>query len=103
LNTWEGEGVPPQPHGYAGLFHFALVYSNRKQLAQTVQTLRDAGYPIDGASDHGVSEAIYLTDMDGIGVELYFDRPKSEWEYEVDGSIRMYTKPLDMKSLMAEL
>lgn len=103
LNTWEGEGVPPQPHGYAGLYHFAILYPTRKKLAEAVDRLLQAGYPLDGASDHGVSEAIYLRDQDGIGIELYSDRPRSAWKKTPDGMIAMTTGPLDMQSLMQEL
>lgn len=87
----------------AGLFHTALLYPTRKDLATIVKRLMDAGYPISGASDHGVSEAIYLDDPDGNGVELYCDRPREDWEYNEDGSIHMVTEPLDMDSLLDDL
>jgi len=103
LNTWQGKGVPPQPDGYAGLYHFAILFPSRKELAQALKHLSDAGYPITGASDHGVSEAIYLDDPDGIGVELYADRPRSEWEVKNDGQVEMITAPLDLDNLLAEL
>jgi catechol 2,3-dioxygenase len=103
LNTWAGEGVSPQPAGYAGLYHFALVYPTRKALARIVDRLMKAGYIIDGASDHGVSEAVYLRDPDGIGVELYVDRPKGEWSYSKDGDLQMQSLPLSLESLLREL
>lgn len=103
LNTWAGEGVSPQPQDTAGLYHFALLYPSRKELAKTLKKIIDTHYPLEGMSDHGVSEAIYLRDPDGIGVELYVDRPKEEWKVDAKGSIEMVTKPLDLNSLMGEL
>lgn len=103
LNTWQSKGGPPAPKRSAGLFHTALLYPTRKDLAAIVKRLMDAGYPISGASDHGVSEAIYLDDPDGNGVELYCDRPKNEWQYHDDGSIHMVTEPLDMDDLLSEI
>ena len=103
LNTWQSKNAPPAPKRSAGLFHTAILYPTRKDLAAAVQRLIDEGYPISGASDHGVSEAVYLDDPDGNGVELYCDRPKEEWKYEEDGSIHMVTEPLDMDSLLGEL
>ena len=101
LNTWQGVGVPPAPAGHAGLYHVAILYPTRVALATALRRLVDAGYPITGFADHGVSEAIYLDDPDGNGVELYVDRPKSEWTYSADGSIAMVTEPLDVASLLA--
>lgn len=103
LNTWHSKGAPPAPERSAGLFHTAFLYPDRKDLAVIVKRLIDTGYPISGASDHGVSEAIYLNDPDGNGVELYRDRPKEEWTYQEDGSIEMVTHPLDMSDLLSEL
>lgn len=103
LNTWQSKGAPPAPRRSAGLFHTAFLYPSRKDLAFIVQRLMDNGYPISGASDHGVSEAIYLDDPDGNGVELYRDRPKEEWVYHNDGSIHMVTEPLNLDDLLAEL
>ncbi len=103
LNTWAGKGVPPQPKGYAGLYHFAILFPTRRELAAVLQRVIDAKYPATGFSDHGVSEAIYLDDPDGIGVELYFDRPKEEWGRNPDGSVAMKSEPLDLQSLLAEL
>lgn len=102
LNTWAGKGVPPAPHGYAGMYHVAFLYPTRKELAVVVRRLVDAGYVLDGASDHGVSEAIYLTDPDGNGVELYADRPRETWTVSNDGMVEMVSKPLDIDALLAE-
>lgn len=101
LNTWAGKGVPPAPSGHAGLYHFAILYPNRKELAKTLQRLLDANYPIDGASDHGVSVAIYLRDPDQIGIELYADRPRDQWPKQ-GNEIVMTTKSLDVDTLLAE-
>ncbi|MFD2533133.1 VOC family protein [Gracilimonas halophila] len=103
LNTWQSKGAPPAPKRSAGLFHTAILYPSRKDLAEILQRLMDAGYPISGASDHGVSEAIYLDDPDENGVELYHDRPKSEWPRTNDGSIEMYTRGLDIQDLLGDL
>lgn len=103
LNTWHSKGGPPAPRNSAGLYHTAILYPTRKDLAKILQRLIDEGYPISGASDHGVSEAIYLNDPDGNGVELYRDRPRDEWEYNGDGSVRMVTRPLDLENLLQEL
>ena len=100
LNTWQGAGVPPQPVGYAGLYHFAILFPTRTELARVLQRLLDAGYPLTGAADHGVSEAIYLQDPDNIGVELYVDRPRTEWPLRPDGSLEMFTKALDLDELL---
>lgn len=103
LNIWHSKGGPPAPRNSAGLYHTAILLPTRKDLAEIVQRLIDEEYPIDGASDHGVSEAIYLTDPDGNGVELYRDRPREKWEYAEDGSVKMVTKPLDVQDLLKEL
>lgn len=103
LNTWQSEGGPPAPQNAVGLFHTAFLYPTRTDLARIVKRLIDHGYPISGASDHGVSEAIYLRDPDGNGVELYRDRPKEEWKYRSDGTIEMTTQALDMDDLLREL
>ena len=102
LNTWESRGGSPPPPGTTGLFHAAFRFPDRRSLGQAVQRVIDAGIPLDGASDHGVSEAIYLRDPDGNGVELYRDRPHSEWPRAVDGTIAMHTRPLDLENLLAE-
>jgi catechol 2,3-dioxygenase len=103
LNTWAGKGVTPPPKGHSGLFHFAILFPNRKELAQILKRLIDANYPITGTADHGVSEAIYLNDPDGIGVELYSDRPRSKWKVKNDGEVEMITERLDINSLLKEL
>jgi len=102
LNTWAGRGAPPPPRGTTGLYHFAILYPDRKALAGAVRRVLDAGVPLEGAADHGVSEAIYLRDPDGNGVELYRDRPESEWPRAADGAIAMSTRALDVESLLAE-
>lgn len=103
LNVWAGEGAPPPPKGTTGLYHFAILYPSRKELAKALRSLMEAGYPLGGASDHGVSEAIYLNDPDGIGVELYADRPEGEWPRNTEGGIEMSTKALDLAALLAEI
>jgi catechol 2,3-dioxygenase len=103
LNTWAGRGVPPAPQRAAGLFHLAILYPERRELAKALRGLVDAGYPLDGASDHGVSEALYLRDPDDNGVELYCDRPREEWPHDRDGGLAMVTRPLDLGGLLAEL
>lgn len=103
LNTWHSKGGRPAPRNSAGLYHTAILYPARKDLAVILQRLIEADYPISGASDHGVSEAIYLEDPDGNGVELYRDRPRSQWEYREDGSVEMVTHPLDLQDLLKEL
>ena len=102
LNTWESRGGSPPPRGTTGLFHVAIRYPTRALLADAVRRVRDAGVPIDGASDHGVSEAIYLRDPDGNGVELMCDRPREEWPRHPDGSFVMLLKPLDLEALLSE-
>ena len=103
LNTWAGRNVPPAPRKAAGLFHLAILYPERRELAKALRALVDAEYPLDGASDHGVSEALYLRDPDDNGVELYWDRPKEEWPYDENGGLAMVTERLDLKGLLAEL
>lgn len=103
LNTWQSKGAPPSPKYSTGLFHVAFVYDDRRDLAVIVKRLLDNDYTIDGASDHGVSEAIYLRDPDNNGVELYWDKPQSEWPGDPDGSLSMITQPLDLKELLSEL
>jgi catechol 2,3-dioxygenase len=102
LNTWESKGAGPPPPNTTGLFHTAIRFPDRKTLAQAVKRVLDAGIPLTGASDHGVSEAIYLRDPDDNGVELYRDRPKEEWPTGPDGELTMYTRPLDVAALLAE-
>lgn len=103
LNVWESKGGTPPPPGHTGLFHFAILYPDRKSLAEVLKQLIDKNYPLDGASDHGVSEALYLTDPDGNGVELYVDRPESEWPKDTNGGLEMITKRLDLNNLLKEL
>ncbi|MBD0295020.1 MAG: VOC family protein [Bacteroidota bacterium] len=103
LNTWYSKNAPPAPVRSAGLFHTAILYPTRKDLAIAFKRLMDAEYPITGASDHGVSEAIYLNDPDQNGVELYWDKPREQWPQKPDGSIDMYTQALDLRSLLREV
>jgi len=103
LNTWAGVGASPPPEGHTGLYHFAILFPTRKDLALALKRVQDAGYPILGASDHGVSEAVYLKDPDGIGVELYWDRSKEEWRKKDDGTVEMMTIKLNLEELLSEL
>ena len=102
LNTWHSKGAGPAPLESAGLYHFAILYPDRRQLAVAVKRVLDSGWGIDGAADHGVSEAVYLHDPDGNGIELYRDRDRSEWSVAPDGSLEMVTEPLDLQDLLAE-
>ena len=102
LNTWDSRGGEPPPRGSTGLYHFAIRYPDRASLGDALRRLRDAKVPIEGASDHGVSEALYLTDPDGNGLELYRDRPREEWPRATDGTLQMVTAPLDLQSLLNE-
>ena len=99
LNTWESAGGPPPPPGATGLYHLAILYPTRTELGDALRRLRKAGIPLEGASDHGVSEALYLRDPDDNGVELYWDRPKQEWPRTRDGELAMFTRPLDLDAL----
>jgi catechol 2,3-dioxygenase len=99
LNTWESQGGNPPPQGTTGLYHFAIRYADRAALGDALLRLHNAGVPLDGASDHGVSEALYLHDPDGNGIELYWDRPRAQWPREADGTLKMVTERLDLKSL----
>lgn len=103
LNTWYSKDGSPPPQTSTGLFHTAILYPTRKDLAAIFRRLQEANYPLSGAADHGVSEAIYLADPDKNGVELYWDRPKELWPTKPDGSLEMYTRPLDFESLVKEL
>jgi catechol 2,3-dioxygenase len=101
LNTWESRGAPRPPRGTTGLYHVAIRFPDRKALAQAVRRVLEAQIPLEGASDHGVSEAIYLRDPDGNGIELYRDRPREQWPRH-DGGIAMVTEPLDLAALLRE-
>jgi catechol 2,3-dioxygenase len=101
LNTWESRGGSPPPAGSTGLYHFAIRYPDRAALGEALRRLEDAGVRLDGAGDHGVSEALYLHDPDGNGLELYWDRPRAEWPRAADGTLQMYTERLDLASLRA--
>ncbi len=103
LNTWYSKNAAPAPQHAAGLFHSAIVYPRRKDLAFILKRLLDAGYPLTGMADHGVSEAIYLNDPDGNGVELYWDKPKDQWPRDGDGNLMMGTDALDANGLLNEL
>ncbi|HVH11310.1 MAG TPA: VOC family protein [Gemmatimonadales bacterium] len=102
LNTWAGHGAPAPPPGTTGLYHFAILYPDRRALAGVVHRVLAARVPLEGAADHGVSEAIYLRDPDGNGVELYRDRPEAEWPRAADGRLVMHTRPLDVAALLRE-
>jgi catechol 2,3-dioxygenase len=102
LNTWESKGGSPPAPGTTGLYHLAILYPNRQELAAALRRLTAAGIPLDGASDHGVSEALYLRDPDDNGVELYRDRRKDEWPRTPDGRMTLFTKPLDLRDLLRE-
>jgi catechol 2,3-dioxygenase len=103
LNTWESAGGSPPPPRSTGLYHLAILYPTRPLLADALQRVLDAGIELDGASDHGVSEALYLRDPDDNGVELYRDRPPGEWPRAADGSLAMFTRALDLDALLKEL
>jgi len=102
LNTWESKGGSPPPPGTTGLYHVAVRFPDRQTLAAALRRVLDAGIPLQGASDHGVSEAIYLADPDGNGVELYCDRPREEWPGADAEGVTMFTRPLDLHGLLAE-
>jgi len=102
LNTWYSKGAGPAPQNTCGLFHTAILYSTRKELAIALQQILNANYPLTGASDHGVSEAIYLDDPDGNGVEIYWDKPRSNWPVDAAGNLVMVTDPLDLQDLLKE-
>jgi catechol 2,3-dioxygenase len=102
LNTWESRGGSPPAPGTTGLYHLAILYPTRAQLADALRRLVEAKISLDGASDHGVSEALYLRDPDDNGVELYWDRPKEQWPLTADGKLAMFTRRLDLMDLLAE-
>jgi catechol 2,3-dioxygenase len=103
LNTWESRGGSPPPLGTTGLYHLAILYPTRAALADALRRLIEANVPLEGASDHGVSEALYLRDPDDNGVELYWDRPKEKWPRTAEGELAMVTEPLDLRDLLREL
>jgi catechol 2,3-dioxygenase len=102
LNTWYSKNAPPAPQRACGLFHTAILYPTRKDLAIALKRLVEAGYPLTGASDHGVSEALYLDDPDGNGVELYWDKPREKWPMDAGGNLQMITEQLDLDDLLRE-
>lgn len=102
LNTWESSGGTPPAAGTTGLYHLAIVYPTRAELGDALRRLLKAGVPLDGAADHGVSQALYLRDPDGNGVELYWDRPESEWPRTSGGELAMFTRPLDLRNLLEQ-
>ncbi len=102
LNTWESAGARPPPPGHTGLYHSAFLYPDRASLGAVLQRVLDAGITLDGAADHGVSEAVYLRDPDQNGVELYRDRPRDEWPRDADGTLSMSNAPLDIPALLAD-
>lgn len=102
LNTWHSKGAGPAPENAPGLYHTAILYPTRKDLGTILKRLLEAKYPLTGASDHGVSEALYLDDPDGNGVELYWDKPKEEWPVDANGNLEMVTRRLDLEGLLME-
>jgi len=102
LNTWYSKNAPHPPQRSTGLFHTAILYPTRKDLAIILKRLINAKYPLTGVADHGVSEALYLDDPDGNGVELYWDRPREQWSFDEDGHVHMVTENLDLQALLAE-
>lgn len=103
LNTWHSKGMPPAPVNAAGLYHVAILYPERKDLAAIYKRLTEAGLQFTGFADHGVSEALYLNDPDGNGLELYWDRPKEQWPVDEEGNLTMYTERLNLSGLLQEL
>ncbi len=103
LNTWESRGGSPPPPGTTGLYHTAILYPTRRVLAVALRSVLEAGIPLDGASDHGVSEALYLRDPDDNGVELYWDRPPEQWPRTAGGELAMFTRRLDLNGLLREI
>jgi catechol 2,3-dioxygenase len=102
LNTWESAGATPPPPGHTGLYHSAFLYPDRRQLARALRRVLEAGITLDGAADHGVSEAVYMRDPDNNGVELYRDRPQADWPRDAQGDLKMVNAPLDVAALLAE-
>lgn len=102
LNTWQSKGGKPPPSGSTGLYHVAILYPSRAALGRALRRLLEAGVPLQGASDHGVSEALYLQDPDGNGIELYRDRPEDQWPRDSDGGLAMFNAPLDLDGLLKD-
>ncbi len=102
LNTWESQGGSAPLPNHTGLYHFAILMPDRRAFARAVKRLAEHHWPLQGAADHGVSEAVYLSDPDGNGIEIYVDRPKAEWPKNADGTLAMYTRPLDVKALLQQ-
>lgn len=102
LNTWDSAGASPPPAGHTGLYHAAFLYPDRASLGAVIKRVLDAGIPLDGSADHGVSEAVYLRDPDGNGVELYRDRAPQDWPQDADGNLKMINAPLDVAALLSE-
>lgn len=102
LNTWHSKGASPAPNRHPGLYHTAFLYPNRKAMAKVLKNVVDAGVEIEGAADHGVSEAVYFSDPDGNGIELYRDRPKEDWPRDAQGELKMINAPLDIAALLSE-
>lgn len=102
LNTWESAGAPPAPAGHPGLYHLAILYPDRQSLGQALARVIAAGVPLQGAADHGVSEAVYFADPDGNGIEIYRDRPEAEWPRDASGTLAMSNARLDLAALLAE-
>ena len=103
LNTWHSKNTGPAPINTVGLYHMAILYPTRRDLAEVLLRLLESKYPLTGASDHGVSQALYLNDPDGNGVELYWDRPKGEWPFDKEGNLQMITEALNLDDLLSEL
>lgn len=102
LNTWESLGAAPPPPGHTGLYHTAFLYPTRAELADAYRRVREAGIPLDGHADHGVSDALYLRDPDQNGVELYWDKPEDQWPLDANGELAMFNRPIDLEALLAE-
>lgn len=103
LNTWQGKDATPPPPGHTGLYHFAILFPDRKELARMLKRLYEINYPINGASDNGVSESVYVADPDGNGIELYCDRSLDQWPIDEEGHLQITTKPLDILDLLSEM
>ena len=103
LNTWHSKGAGPAPERAAGLYHAAILYPQRRDLAAILKRLLEQRYPLTGAANHGVSEALYINDPDGNGIELYWDKPREQWPIDAAGNVRMFTEPLDLQDLLGEL